>query len=442
MALFVASTLHEFNQRKAMAPNSYPLSTPLRHSQSEPNLQARRRTDSGAVVRLPQLKSCSSQHHIGSKVRTEKCKESRDHLPPLSEIHRGLVRQLTPPIDRLRPSKRSRSSTSSVAAGKGCQFRCDTPAAGCLGSDLPTLSGSLSTEANNQDKDKTTGSELEQVLETALSLNTTSSACGETKEKVCFSDSDMEAHLQRLLDFDDDVQAAEKSDKIHCRKGTGFLHLKAERSVNINDERGDNENGIQRKGTGFVHLDSPAKIGKRRVKITDHHGDNENSLHRKGTGFVHLSGSSKQSCERRARISDAHGDNESSLHRKGTGFVHLNSIPKEPSSVWFPDLTGGNNNRINRKGTGFVVLNHVAPRVRIADARGDNENSIRRKGTGFVNLHDGACEVRPSSASSCGSLGSMDSLGPCRSAAYTDIATCRDRATHLCKENLSLVEVM
>lgn len=382
--------------RAAMAPAQYLTSPVMRHTQSESCLHARRQTGSTSLA-LPELKACSSaaprrEGDLNASFRRSG-RRSRTTLPPLVEMGRGVVRQLTPPQDRLRPAKRSRSSTTiGTAERKGVHRvladldNSTNPKLG-LESALPTLSSASSTGALPSRHDRGghgLDSEVEQVLATALALNDDKVvAQSAAQDQSSFGSNDMEAHLQELLDLPE-------------------VHRVKDRRARISANCVDKENKINRKGTGFVHIEASSEKAKgRRARIIDAHGDNENKLHRKGTGFIDLRDASQK---HRVRISDNHSDNENRILRKGTGFVHLSSLPKEAPGVSFPDISGGNANGIQRKGTGFIVLNHVPPRVRIADNHGDNENGIQRKGTGFVNLTDckGDFDDHLSSPTSCG----------------------------------------
>jgi len=159
----------------------------------------------------------------------------------------------------------------------------------------PSQNGSLSL-----DKD------VEQVLQTALDLNSRTSP-QKASQDLCGS-SEIEDHLAELLQIHDAEEKAPPRAKQHRAR--------------VSDRCCDKENRIRRKGTGFVHLASlPDAAADRRVSIADDHGDNANNIRRKGTGFVHL----PKVNMRHARINDHHGDNENSLQRKGTGFVHLRS---------------------------------------------------------------------------------------------------------------------
>jgi hypothetical protein len=326
---------------------------------------------------------------------------------------------------------------------------------------LPALSGSQSTGAlaTRHNEEPASDSEIEDVLETALALDSKSG--GHTPaQKLCGS-LDIEAHLEELLnDIQNvkDISLPEKRQKeqharvsdhhgnnennIH-RKGIGFVQPSTRRAKVV-DHRGDNENKLHRKGTGFVHLSSLSKAAnERHTNINDHHGDNENNIRRKGTGFVHLSSFSKDANERHASIHDNRGDNENNICRRGTGFVHLSSLPKltKNPSVWFPAIAGGNVNHIQRKGTGFVVLNHVSPRVRIADSRGDSESSLQRKGTGFINLNDCDGELLPSSPGSC-SIGTVDSPVALQNTADTDVASHEHHGAETFGQCSSLIETL
>jgi len=229
-----------------MAPAGVLASPPLRHANSEGRLVARRRVGS-AILGLPGLKPCSSEapggpQHCDSKVLSSPISrrrghdeavnlttqdhdglsslqdrlesgyraaasrafaagtgsESRTSLPPIFENDRGMVRQLTSPQDRLRPAKRSRSSTAVCDAQKDNSIP-------MFGSklELPALSCSRSTGALaiSQIEDTRSKSEIEQVLANALSLS------GEQRMHTAFQEqcnNELEAHLQELIDIDDD----------------------------------------------------------------------------------------------------------------------------------------------------------------------------------------------------------------------------------------------
>jgi len=347
---------------------------------------------------------------------------SNTSLPPICESGRGMVRQIASPKDWLRPSKRSRSSAAACGARKGAgqwsSSHADNSTAPRSGSEsgLPALPSSESAGALTtcQENKMRSHSDVEDVLEIALTLNSNPGARTASKELCCSSE--IEAHLQELMDFDSDKENSlspkkERRARVSddrgdnesniFRKGTGFVHLKpsAEKlrdcRVKIIDKHGDNESNIHRKGTGFVHLKpSPEKSRNRRASIVDEHGDNENSICRKGTGFVNLYASPQNATACHARIDDEHGDNENNIQRKGTGFVHLNSPLGEVNTcrAKIVDHHGDNENKLCRKGTGFVHVSAALDKVtdercvRIQDHHGDYENNIRRKGTGFVNL--------------------------------------------------------
>lgn len=315
--------------------------------------------------------------------------ESRITLPPLAANGRGSA----PSQENPKPDRRSRSRI-------GAQPSVADDRLTLLQSVQHGLGTSLSSDSAvcHEEQDSRFGTEVEDVLVTALALSGEPSERKASKELR--SSKEIEAHLAKLEDLCDDGDKCSHRTEKCCtrrRKSKG-------RRASIDDPHGDNENKLLRKGTGFVHLsssgDEPSKL---RARIADEHGDNENGLLRKGTGFVFPSVSREKCADRRPRILDDHGDNENQIRRKGTGFVHLSSLPQDSPSVWFPEMTGGNVNRIQRKGTGFVVLSHLSPRVRIADPHGDNENKLQRKGTGFVNLSDcdTDCELLPSTPSSC-----------------------------------------
>jgi hypothetical protein len=290
-------------------------------------------------------------------------KESRTVLPNLAG---DCCRMVNVSKEQARAAKRSRSSSAL------CGVQKDNSTLPKLGpqSSLPPLVSSQSTGALTSTTNAGGHDEIEQVLVTALTLNRSPGPHAAPQ----FNDNctEMEAHLAKLLEFAEErAEVSPKKKKVHGSK----------RQVRIQDQHGDNENGICRKGTGFVHLQASAEAVK----------------------------------SRRVIIADTHGDNENGIFRKGTGFVNLNSLRKEQPSVWFPDITGGNANNIERKGTGYVFLNHVPSRVRIADSHGDNENRIQRKGTGFIDLtscksnalqYSGLCEL-DGPALSCASSNCM-----------------------------------
>lgn len=376
---------------------------------------------------------CESSSNVAPRSLAASTGSSMSALPPLVESGRGMVRLPSSPPGRLRPAKRSRSSTGGVTLPTLPSIaEVDNSAKSKSWSQppLPRLSASQSTGAlvsSSKSKDALLDSDLEQVLVTALNGSSSRHSVHKAPLDSCRAANEMEAYLQELMDLPEDKENSlpKKKEKKDRLAGISDHHTDKENRIRrkgthpkIIDHHGDNENNLHRKGTGFVHLNSSLEeVTACHAKIVDHHGDNENNIHRKGTGYIHLTGSPLT--DKHARILDPHGDNESNIRRRGTGFVHLSSLPTDAPSVCFPDMDGGGVNNIQRKGTGFVFLNHLSPRVRIADSHGDNENSIQRKGTGFIDLSK--CDLSTCSGS-C-SVGTVDSPGACKTVDVTDLAS-------------------
>jgi len=461
----VAQPLH------TMCPAGRLASPPLRHSSSEA-LLPRQGAGSGVLGQLPGLKCCSSAASCGMQTLDSPCSRKRNHfgasrstlevlsslqdrcesssnvapralaastgsgisaLPPLVESGRGMASSPSSSPGRLRPAKRSRSSTGGVTLPTLPSIaEVDNSAKSKSWSQppLPRLSASQSTGAlvsSSKSNAALVDSDLEQVLVTALNGSSNRQSVHKAPIDNCRAAMEMEACLQALMDLPEDKEnlSPKKKGKKDRRAGMPDHHSGNDNRTGrkgahpkIIDHHGDNENNLHRKGTGFVHLNSSLEeVTACRAKIVDHHGDNENNIRRKGTGYIHLTGSPLT--DKHARILDSHGDNESNIRRRGTGFVHLSSLPTDAPAVCFPDMDGGGVNNIHRKGTGYIFLNHLSPRVRIADSHGDNENSIQRKGTGFIDLSK--CDL--STCSDSCSDGTSDSPGACKTVNVTDLAS-------------------
>mmetsp|Transcript_67373 Transcript_67373/g.161567 ORF Transcript_67373/g.161567 Transcript_67373/m.161567 type:complete len:943 (+) Transcript_67373:35-2863(+) len=204
------------------------------------------------------------------------------------------------------------------------------------------------------------------------------------------------------------------------------------RGVQIQDSRGDNENGIKRKGTGFVNIsDLPAsdseeeeqpkppskqtpkskpapkqasrklvtpqqpelERGTSQVQIQDKAGDNESTIRRKGTGFVQLSDlppsdeededEEAENPANKVRIEETQRQPSNSIVRKGTGFVNIGDLPPSDSEdedgdgkgVTFDSASSQGKNNIQRKGTGFVQMADLPP----SDEEDEDDDEVQGK---------------------------------------------------------------